>query len=36
MVDGSAQNIKITSWEDFIFAENLLKQFKVQDSKSKV
>ncbi len=27
-VDGSAQNIKITRREDFVFAENLLKQFK--------
>lgn len=27
-VEGSAQNIKITSREDFVFAENLLKQFK--------
>ncbi len=27
-VEGSAQNIKITRQEDFIFAENLLKQFK--------
>lgn len=28
-VEGSGQNIKITTPEDFIFAENLLKQFKV-------
>jgi len=27
-VDGSGQNIKITRREDFVFAENLLKQFK--------
>jgi 2-C-methyl-D-erythritol 4-phosphate cytidylyltransferase len=27
-VEGSAQNIKITRREDFVFAENLLKQFK--------
>ena len=30
-VEGSAQNIKITRQEDFIFAENLLKQFKVEN-----
>ncbi len=35
-VEGSGQNIKITTSADFIFAENLLKQFKVQGSKFKV
>jgi 2-C-methyl-D-erythritol 4-phosphate cytidylyltransferase len=34
IVEGSAQNIKITRPEDLVFAENLLKHFKDQNLKS--